>query len=231
MNKTRSRIEGPWRCIAAIACCWLTIGCAATTGGVDPNMPPPIPEGMGRLHLEAGGIPQLNFYIVDQETDEEVYSDSPLAAASSPRAYQTGVERNRLTVDLAPGTYTVVVSTHIDDIVEVRDVEIVMGEDRYATIPIGRFQIRFLGSEGTPQQVPFVILDYRARTLLGKGMTSLEVRHFLLPTGRTYKIRIENAPSGLDVIRPVEVRFGGVAQLTIGEPASTEPDQPPGRLQ
>lgn len=229
MNQMRSRIECARRWIA-VGCCWLAAGCAATTGGTDPNTPSPIPEGMGRLHLEAGGIPQLNFFIIDQETDEEVYADTPLAAASSPSSYQTGAEENRLRVDLPPGSYNVVVNTHIEDDVEVRDVEIVMGEDRYVTIPVGRFQVRFLGAEGAPQQVPFLILDYRGSSLLGKGMTSLGIRHFVLPAGRAYKIRI--SPTGIDEIRPLKVSFGSVTQLTIGEPASTQPQQQaPGDVQ
>ena len=56
-------------------------------------------------------------------------------------------------------------------------------------------------------------------------MTSPEIRYFVLPTGRAYKIRIENSPTGVDEIRPVEVRFGSITQVRIGEPASTETQQ------
>ena len=48
---------------------------------------------------------------------------------------------------------------------------------------------------------------------------------FVLPTGRAYKIRIENSPSGVDFIRPVEVQFGRVTTLNIGAPATATPEQ------
>ena len=55
--------------ILAILAAGLLAGCAATTGGYGPA---PISEGMGRLVLDAGGVPQLNFYVTDQEIDKEV---------------------------------------------------------------------------------------------------------------------------------------------------------------
>ncbi len=47
----------------------LLVSCA-TTSEFDEYGPAPIPEGKGRLTLEAGGIPRLNFYIIDDETEE-----------------------------------------------------------------------------------------------------------------------------------------------------------------
>ena len=58
-------------------------GCAST-GSSAGYGPPPIEEGKGRLMLETGGINGVNFYVIDNETGDEVYSDSPRAAASSP---------------------------------------------------------------------------------------------------------------------------------------------------
>ena len=58
-------------------------GCASTGSGAGYG-PPPIEEGKGRLMLETGGINGVNFYVIDNETGDEVYSDSPRAAASSP---------------------------------------------------------------------------------------------------------------------------------------------------
>lgn len=193
---------------------WMSIcGCAATTGGAH-NLPPPIPEGKGRLLLEAGGINQLNFYVLDQETEEEVYSHTPRLSARAPGAYESSSPDFGLQVDLLPGLYTVVVNTDIKKNVELKDVEIRMGEETYQRVPVGRFQIIFSGGEQFGSQVPFLILDYNMRTVLGDGMTSSEVRHFIVPEG-LYKIRIENSPGGLDEIRPVEVAFGRVTPLSI----------------
>ncbi|MFH1566666.1 MAG: hypothetical protein ABIL09_01610 [Gemmatimonadota bacterium] len=187
---------------------WLG-GCASTTGaGGAYGGPPPIPEGMGRIWLEAGGINELNFYITDQETDEEVYSDTPRLGAGSPVAYESGSQVNRLRADLTPGLYTIIVNTDIDDRVEVRDVELGLGEEKYIPVPVGRFTVRVTDNSG-PLQVPFLISDYGMRAVLGKGMTSTMVRHFIVPAGRVYKISIENLPAGVHEIRPLEVTYGG----------------------
>ena len=227
-DKVKSLRSNRWGSgLVAAAICCLGAACATTGGGG--SQPAPIPEGMGRLYLDAGGIKQLNFFVIDQETDEEVYSDTPRLLGSSPIAYQSGVEEYRLKVDLPPGTYTVIVNTDIEDNVEVRDIKVVMGEDMYVGIPVGRFQLRFLG-QGGPQQVPFVVMDYNMRGVLGKLMTSTELRHFILPAGRPYKIRVENSPTGVNENRSLEVRVGSITQLTI-ESAPTTTEVPGGTTQ
>ena len=202
------------------------VGCASTGGSSAWGGPPPIPEGKGRLFLETGGINEVNFYVLDQETDDEVYSETPRMSASSPAGYERGGVSMPKYVDLPPGQYTLVVNTDIQDHVEIPDIEVRMGEERYAQIPIGRFQLLYsiAGEQGPVRtQVPFLIYDYNMNTVLGKGMTSTEIRYFITPVG-TYKVRIENSPSGLDQIRPVQVGFGRPQNITI-EP-ETQPAAP-----
>lgn len=186
-------------------------GCA-TTGGA-PALPPPIPEGQGRLILDAGGILELNYYVVDQATEQEVYSQTPRLSARSPSAYETGSGRTNLQVDLPAGLYTVVVTTDIKDEVKIPDVEVKMGEERYVQVPVGRFQLLVQGSSQFVQ-LPFLILDYSLRTVLGNGMTSTEVRHFITPAGE-YKVRLQNSALGIDEIRPVQVSFGRITPIMI----------------
>ena len=126
MKSLRSNRWSGGLVVAAICC--LGVACATTGGGG--SLPAPIPEGMGRLYLDAGGINQLNFFVIDQETDEEVYSDTPRLRGSSPIAYQSGVEEYRLKVDLPPGTYTVLVNTDIEDNVDRRRVLELCGLER-----------------------------------------------------------------------------------------------------
>ena len=196
-------------------------GCAST-GSSAGYGPPPIEEGKGRLMLETGGINEVNFYVIDNETGDEVYSDSPRASASSPIGYESSYGAFPQFVDLPPGSYLVVVNTDVEDSVE-KEVEIYMGQEAYVTIPVGRFQLIFFeGSER--RQVPFLIYDYNLRTVLGRGMTSTEVRYFIVPTGE-YKVRIENlSSSGSDEIRPVQVNMGQTQNIIIGPPPT--PGQP-----
>lgn len=218
------------RAVALAVTCLLNA--CATTGG-SPGaayQPAPIPEGKGRLTLEAGGINQLNFYIVDEKTGDEVYEDTPRVSSRSPSAYDSGAEAHRLTVDLDPGTYTVVVNTDIDDDVEVEGVIVQMGQEIHVPVRVGRFQVQFQGGDQFGSQMPFLILDYNMRTVLGKGMTSSEVRRFIVPEGH-YKIRIEHSPSGFDVHRPVDVSFGRITQVFIGAEQPTETTQPQGQPQ
>jgi hypothetical protein len=174
--------------------------------------------------LETGGINQVNFYVLDDETGEEVYAETPRALARSPIGYETSYGSLPQFVDLPPGKYLVVVNTDIEDSVE-REVEVRMGQETHATIPIGRFQLIFF--EGTERrQMPFLIYNYNLRTVLGRGMTSTEVRYFIVPTGE-YKVRIENlTSSGRDEIRPVQVNMGQTQNILIGEPVA--PTQQPG---
>jgi hypothetical protein len=206
----------------------LASGCASTGTGGAPALPPPIPEGKGRLILDAGSIPELNYYLVDQATEQEVYSQTPRMSARSPSAYESGSGRTNLQVDLPPGTYTLVVSTDIKDEVKLPDVEVRMGEERYVQVPVGRFQLMVQGSTGL-QQLPFLILDYNLRTVLGNGLTSPEVRHFILPVGE-YKVRLQNTALAIDEIRPVQVGFGRVTpimiQLTAPTPEAPTETQP-----
>ena len=199
----------------------LLVSCAAT-GEYDYYGPGPIPPGKGRLTLEAGGIPRLNFYIIDEETEEEVYSDTPLQAAFSPSAFQSGQVETNLIVDLDPGIYRVVVNTHIDDNVEVPDVEIRMGQETLKVVRVGRFQVTMSGAL-SGSRLPFVIMDYNMSNILGRAMTSPLVRHFIVPENH-YKIRIENSSSGLDVQRPLEVSFGRITPIQIGTPTTQEDD-------
>jgi hypothetical protein len=110
--------------------------------------------------------------------------------------------------------------------VEIPDVEVSMGEERYVQIPVGRFQVLFSDQQGR-SQVPFLIYDYNMKTVLGKGMTSTEIRYFVVPVGN-YKIRIENSPSGLDQIRPVQASFGRIQNITIAPPTTPEPEEDQG---
>ena len=196
-------------------------GCAST-GSSAGYGPPPIEEGKGRLMLETGGINEVNFYVIDNETGDEVYSDSPRASASSPIGYESSYGAFPQYVDLPPGSYLVVVNTDVEDSVE-KEVQIYMGQEAYVTIPVARFQLIFFeGSER--RQVPFLIYDYNLRTVLGRGMTSTEVRYFIVPTG-DYKVRIENlSSSGSDEIRPVQVNMGQTQNIIIGPPPT--PGQP-----
>lgn len=208
--------------ILALALAAGLTACASTTGGSDAYMPPPIPEGQGRLNLQAAGINQLNFYVVDDATGEEVYEDMPRLSSRSPSAYDSGAEQNRLTVDLPAGTYTVVVNTDIDDDVVIEGVDVLMGQEKYVTVRVGRFQIQ-IQDETLGPQTPFLIWDWNMSTVLGRGMTSSNIRRFIVPEGR-YKIRIENSASGFDTIKPVEVNFGRITQVLIGAPATVEPE-------
>tara|TARA_B100000902_G_scaffold387187_1_gene430903 strand:+ start:291 stop:1052 length:762 start_codon:yes stop_codon:yes gene_type:complete len=197
---------------------FLITACASTGKGVGGDGPPPIGEGKGRLFLETAGINSVNFYVLDQETGEEVYSESPRVAANSPIGFESGYGSLPQYVDLAPGNYLVVVNTDVEDSVE-KEIEVRMGQEVYATIPVGRFQLIFFeGQERS--QMPFLIYDYNLRTVLGRGMTSTEVRYFIVPTGE-YKVRIENlVGSGSDDIRPVQVRMGQTQNIIIGPPPS-----------
>ncbi|MGB1718456.1 MAG: hypothetical protein ACPHO6_09885 [Candidatus Latescibacterota bacterium] len=214
-------LRSAWYLGASLIFAAVFSGCAST-GSSAGYGPPPIEEGKGRLMLETGGINGVNFYVIDNETGDEVYSDSPRAAASSPIGYESSYGSFPQYVDLPPGSYLVVVNTDVEDSVE-KEVEIYMGQEAYVTIPIARFQLIFF--EGSDRrQVPFLIYDYNLRTVLGRGMTSTEVRYFIVPTGE-YKVRIENlSGSGSDEIRPVQVNMGQTQNIIIGPPPA--PGQP-----
>ncbi len=210
--------------LAGWSMAWMFSSGCATTGGSSQYLPPPIPEGKGRLILDAGGINQLNFYVLDQETEETVFEAAPRMAGSSPGAYESSSQDFGLSVDLPPGSYTVVVNTDIKKNIELKGVEVKMGLEGYVPVPVGRFQVIFTGGEQFGSQVPFLIMDYNMRSILGRGMTSSEVRHFIVPEG-VYKIRMENLQVGLDEIRPVEVVRGRITPINIAI-GGTQQEQP-----
>ena len=216
------------RCLLAVplAACFL-LACASTQGGGGTEYgPPPIPEGKGRLFLEAGGIQELNFFVEDAETGEIVYEDMPRASAFSPSAFERSWSENRLVVDLDPGTYDLTVNTDISDSIVERGVQIQMGQESHVVVRVGRVQVMVTGGQGF-SQVPFLFLDYTMRTVLGRGMTSSELRYFILPEG-SYKIRMENSPSGVDEMRSIEVAFGRPTPVMIdlgGETPETPESQ------
>ena len=219
IDQTRTRV-GRTLLVAALAAAACLLASCATTGGYEEYGIAPIPEGKGRLILEAGGIPQLNFYIVDATTGEEVFADAPLQSAYSPSAFTYGMPETNLLVDLDPGIYDVTVNTHISDSIEINDVEIAAGGEHHKMVRVGRFHLNYRSEFGG--QVPFLIMDYNMRNVLGKAMTSRDVRHFIVPEG-LYKIRIENSASGVDDQRPLEVGFGRITHIQMGEPPSEEP--------
>ena len=220
-----------WLLAAPLGACFL-LACASTQGGGSGYGPPPIPEGKGRLFLEAGGIQELNFFVEDSETGEIVYEDMPRASAFSPSAYERSWSENRLVVDLDPGTYDITVNTDISDSIVERGVRIQMGQEAHVVVRVGRVQVMVTGSQGF-SQVPFLFMDYTMRTVLGRGMTSSELRYFILPVG-SYKIRMENSPTGVDEMRSIEVAFGRPTPVLIdlgGDTPETEgqpqPEQQP----
>ena len=156
----------------------------------------------------------------------------PRASAFSPSAYERSWSENRLVVDLAPGTYDITVNTDISDSIIERGVRIQMGQEAHVVVRVGRVQVMVTGSQGF-SQVPFLFMDYTMRTVLGRGMTSSELRYFILPVG-SYKIRMENSPTGVDEMRSIEVAFGRPTPVLIdlgGDTPETEgqpqPEQQP----
>jgi len=210
--------------VAALISGSVLAGCAASQTGSQYG-PEPIPEGKGRLFLEAGGIMQLNFYVLDEETGEEVYSDMPRVSAASPAGYESSWQQNRLVVDLDPGTYQVIVNTDVRDDVVVPEVVVTMGQETHKRIGVGRFMVLFTGGDQFGAQMPFLIMDYGMRTVLGKGITSSQVKHVIVPEGR-YKIRMEQISAGLDEMRDVDVVFGRVTPVRIDVQTEQEEQSP-----
>ena len=119
----------------------LVAGCATTTGGGQ-NMPPQIPEGKGHLILDAGGIKEMNFFVISQETEQQVFSYMPRASAMSPSAYERSAQEFGLHTYLDPGIYTVVVNTDLEaDTIEIPDVEVKLGEEKWVRVQVGRFML------------------------------------------------------------------------------------------
>jgi len=203
----------------------VAIGCATGSGGGGLT----IPEGQGMLILETGGIDRLSYRIFDQATDQEVVNVMGRTGwASSPRAYERSAAGPALYHFLPPGVYRLEVDTDLeqDEPIVVEDVEVVVGQQRYAQVMLGRFQVtavrRVETGEGTVQerqeQMPFKIYDYGLDHILGTGMTSTRVKHFVAREG-LYKIRMEprmgaGGQEVMDLIKEVSVRFGQVYPIT-----------------
>ena len=60
----------------------------------------------------------------------------------------------------------------------------------------------------------FLLWDYSFRHVIGEGMTSTQVRHYITRPGR-YKVRIEQLGSGIDEQHNVDVTQGRVTPLNI----------------
>ena len=197
--------------ILALTLAGLIAGCAASS---EVKLPPPLPEGKGQLLIEAGGIMELNFSVIDQETQEVVYSTSPRPSPLSPSAFQRQLRESQLKAYLDPGIYTLVVNTDFEsDIIEVVDIEIVQGERKWVSVQIGSFMV-IVTRDNQPEQARFVVYDYNMRSILGQGMTSTQVRHFVARPG-IYKLRIENMAMQTDVIREFRVNMGSVYPVRI----------------
>ncbi|NKB69605.1 MAG: hypothetical protein GKR89_21250 [Candidatus Latescibacteria bacterium] len=156
----------------------------------------------------------MNFTVINQETEDDVHSFEGRPSAYSPSFYERGNEPFEMQAFLDPGLYTIFVNTDFDQTIEIADVQINVGEPTYKTVQVGRFMLNVTNS-GTPVQVPFVLYDYNNMSnLLGKGMTSTQVRHFIAQTG-IYKVRIEQLEAGIDAIRDVTVDMGRVIPIRI----------------
>ena len=103
------------------------------------------------------------------------------------------------------------------------DVEIRAGLETLKMVRVGRFQVIMSGSLGS--RLPFVLMDYNMSNVLGRGMTTPDVRHFIVPEGH-YKIRIENSASGLDAQRPLEVSLHTIAYVDQGTRTERFPSEP-----
>ena len=226
--------------IACLALAAAVVGCATGSGGGGGFT---IPEGKGMLVLETGGIDRLTYRIFDQATDQEVENVVGRAGwAASPRAYERSAAGPALFHFLAPGLYRLEVDTDLDRdaSIVIEDVEVVLGQQRYARVPIGRFSVSAVRvgetSEGTrqelPQQMPFRIYDYGLDNILGTGMTSTRVKHFVAREGEIYKIRMDARTGAAmelsDQIKEVSVQFGRVYPIrfefgAFGTPSAPQP--------
>ena len=195
--------------LAVLATIGLASGCASTAG----SAPPAIPEGMGHLILEAGMINEVNYYIVNQETEETVYEDLLRPPATSPSAYERGYQANKLHRYLEPGIYTVFVITDFKEPLEYPDIEVKLGAETYVPIQIGKFMLNFR-VDGAARQMRFLLWDYNLRHVIGEGMTSTQVRHYITRPG-IYKVHIEQLASGIDQRVDVEVSMGRVTPVNI----------------
>jgi hypothetical protein len=217
----------------------LITGCAgssATRGGEE--QPPPIPVGKGQIILDAGGISLLNYRIVDQVTGKEVIVEQGRGRrAMSTRAVERGTEASNLQQFIQPGTYRILVGTDLerDEEIEIDDVQVNLGETKYVPVPVGQFNLIVTSptddptSPGGQLQFPFKIWDYNKRTLLGRGMTSTQVKYFVAREG-LYKVSIEPNPGSNvgELIQEVRVQAGRVFPVRIELPSSGTTGAPGG---
>ncbi|MDP6019591.1 MAG: hypothetical protein QGI32_26180, partial [Candidatus Latescibacteria bacterium] len=68
--------------------------------------------------------------------------------------------------------------------------------------------------DSVPVQVRFLLYDYNMRSVVGEGLSSTQLRHFITRTG-VYKLRIEMLAAGIDVHRIVEVNMGRVTPINV----------------
>lgn len=216
-----------WRCTGAtfrkgaaamVAAAAVVSGCAGTAATT-----PTIPEGKGHLVLDAGGIAEVNFYVLDEATDERVFTFSPRASAASPSAYERGNQPFGLQTYLDPGTYTVVVTTDFGEAIERSGVEVRLGEVTPVLFLLGRFMLN-VSVNDERVQAPFLLWDYQMRNVIGRGMTSTQLRHFITRPG-LYKVRFELLGSEVSYIRDLEVDMGRVTPVNIDIDTGTSSGQ------
>lgn len=213
--------------LAALVSTGLIAGCAASYGTREAVRLPLIPAEMGELRLEAPGIALLNYRIVDAATQREVVVERGRGRrAMSVRAVERGTETPNLSKFVPPGTYSVSVETDLEqeDDIEIDDVEVRLGEITSVPVPVGQFDLIVVSSDasgsgpGSQVQFPFKIWDYTRRSLLGTGMTSTQVKHFVAREG-LYKLSLEPDPgSGGELIAEVRVQAGRVFPVRIEIP-------------
>ncbi len=172
--------------LVLVIAAWL-MGCASSGKYSKKDELATIPEGKGVLILYSGGIPELDFRVVDQATDEVVVKGKGLQAF------------------LEPGVYKVVVDTdlNVDDPVAIERVTITAGQLTHVEIPIGRFRVIVYGNEGASRpsvRMRFMLWDDEMSKILLKGMSALYesqhlqndvelTKYFVVPEG-DYKIQI-----------------------------------------
>ncbi len=228
---------GAWLAVGV----FLLLGCASTGKSSKESRWETIPEGKGHLILEAGGIPELDFRIVDQATDDVVVKHVGRGSgwARSPRTYEKSFQESGLQEFVDPGVYKVVVDTDLDrdDPIVIEDVVITAGQRKYIRIPVGRFSVivtQISGSGDTQTsrkvQMPFTVLDYGLDTvLMTRGMTSTQVKYFVVPVG-AYRVKLERrGPRGTDSqqhIKDLAIKFGQVwpVQIELGE-TTAQPEE------
>ncbi len=172
--------------LVLVSAAWL-MGCASSGKYSKKDESATIPEGKGVLILYSGGIPELDFRVVDQATDEVV------------------VKGKGLQEFLDPGVYKVVVDTDLNvrDPVAIERVTITAGQLTHVEIPVGRFRVIVYINENARRssvRMRFMLWDHELSKILLKGMSALYesqylqhdvelTKYFVVPEG-DYKIQI-----------------------------------------